>query len=216
MGRPTLIIPRLPVTAPDDAAAEARLTWFHPRSSPVRPDISVRISHDGSHLRFRWQLLDSGIVSRIRTTNGPVCQDSCVEWFAQPEAGGRYINLEINAGGVRHAAVIDPSLRARGDSTAIRFIDPACLERLVEVHSTLPAVVDPEIAGPLSWDIEVTVPLKLFSEAFPKARLSGRWRCNMYHCADQSSLPRWAAWSPIGDQLCFHQPDHFGIFHFQD
>ena len=36
------------------------------------------------------------------------------------------------------------------------------------------------------------------------------WRGNFYKCADRSSHPHWASWSPLGEPLNFHTPQFFG------
>ena len=42
------------------------------------------------------------------------------------------------------------------------------------------------------------------------------WRGNFYKCGDHTSHPHWASWSPIGEQLDFHQPEFFGELRFAD
>ena len=44
----------------------------------------------------------------------------------------------------------------------------------------------------------------------PIGDLSGQtWRANLYKCADHTSHPNWASWSPI-QRLSFHLPEFFG------
>jgi hypothetical protein len=46
--------------------------------------------------------------------------------------------------------------------------------------------------------------------------LSGRgFAANFFKCADHSSHPHWASWSPIGEELNFHQPQTFGLLRFE-
>jgi hypothetical protein len=78
--------------------------------------------------------------------------------------------------------------------------------------------VDPEIQGPVEWCLEYSIPLSIFEAYLGKAvdPAGGRWRGNFYKCGDETSHPHWASWSPIGEELNFHCPEHFGILEFEE
>ena len=81
----------------------------------------------------------------------------------------------------------------------------------VTIRSSLPAVVDPEIAEPQAWYVAYQVPLALFECYVGEIRRGGgaAWRANFYKCGDKTSHPHWLSWSPVS-ALNFHLPACFG------
>jgi hypothetical protein len=78
-------------------------------------------------------------------------------------------------------------------------------------------VVNPELAGPVDWSVLLTLPLSVmekFVGPLPDLGAATPWRANFYKCGDQSSLPHWIMWSPVGEKLNFHQPAGFGHLRF--
>ena len=159
-------------------------------------------------------MIDAQVLSQITELNGSVCADSCVEFFFAPLPGLGYFNLEINAGGTKHCSYIEDCTLVNGHFAKMRFVTPSDLQK-ISVRSTLPHVVSPEIAGPTTWEMSVSIPFDLLSDYVGQpVEPTGTWRANLYKCADHSSTPHWASWSPIGDRLAFHQPEFFGQLHF--
>lgn len=198
------------VLAHDDAAWEQAgrvdVDWFHPRSSGHHPKVQARLMHDGAHLHVQFEVHDRYVRSVITETNGGVCGDSCVEFFVEPIAGGGYFNFEINAGGtlLTHYNVGSDKTRK------ITRLNPQVLKQ-VQIRGTMPRVIDPEITEPTTWFITALIPISLMSEHLGReVPLRGTWRGNFYKCADLTSHPHWAAWSPVGEVLSFHQPERFG------
>jgi hypothetical protein len=78
-------------------------------------------------------------------------------------------------------------------------------------------VVEPEIAEPRDWWVEVTWPFATMEPYAGDIRpVAGqRWRGNAFKCGDQTSHPHWASWAPIGEALNFHQPACFGLLDFE-
>jgi hypothetical protein len=76
-------------------------------------------------------------------------------------------------------------------------------------------VVEPEVEGPLTWQLAFFVPVALLERYVgPIGPLAGQeWRANLYKCGDGTSHPHWASWSPV-DALNFHLPHCFGTLRF--
>jgi len=88
--------------------------------------------------------------------------------------------------------------------------------RLVELRSTLPARVEPEVAKPVDWQLAFFIPLAVV-ERYVGALgpLGGQsWRGNLYKCGDSTSHPHWASWAPL-DERNFHLPRCFGTLDFE-
>jgi hypothetical protein len=197
------------------AAETLEVNHFRPEGSEHRPQTSARLLHDGQGIHGLFQVHDRH-VRCVRTGYGSeVWKDSCVEFFAEPKPGAGYFNFEFNCGGAflcNH--IVDPTRTAGGFKSFTRL--PESVMRPVQVYTTLPCVVDPEIAGPVEWRLRFYLPRAVF-EPFvgPLGDLTGTtWRGNFFKCADDTSHPHWAAWSPV-DELNFHLPRCFGEIRFE-
>jgi hypothetical protein len=196
-------------------AEEGVIGHFRAESSAHRPEVRFRVLHDGTHLYVRFLVCDQYVRSVRTNYQDSVCLDSCVEFFVRPRPKGGYFNFEVNAGGALLLSYVeDWSRLPRGGFAKWTPVSESWGRRVTIWHSQ-PAVVDPEIATPVTWGIAYRVPVALF-EAFagPLGGLSGqRWHANFYKCGDQTSHPHWAAWSPV-PKLNFHLPDSFGEITF--
>jgi hypothetical protein len=197
------------------AAEPIRIACWHPRSGSHRPGVRLRLGWTPGLMHFMWEVEDRWVASREIAVNGPVSRDSCVEAFFAPFPGMGYFNLEINAGGTIHLGVgrtapwADPAVRDR------RTVAPALIARHVRVRPSLPAVIDPEIADPCRWLLSVDLELALLAAQLGRpVAAQGRWSGNFYKCADGTSSPHWASWSPLDGVLDFHQPGRFAAIAF--
>ena len=145
----------------------------------------------------------------------PVYQDSCVEIFLQPKPGRGYLNFEMNAGGAILASHVTDHRRTPEGFAAFTKLT-AEDGRRVAVRSTLPRVIEPEIDGPVDWQLAFFVPTALLEVYVgPIGPLAGQeWRANLYKCGDRTSRPHWASWSPV-DAHNFHLPHCFGRLRFE-
>lgn len=189
--------------------APLAIASWHAKSSEHRPVVRLRLGHSGTRLHFAWSVDDRYVVSRETRTNAQVCRDSCVEAFFSPRPGEGYFNLEINAGGTVH-------LGFWKDPQNGEVIHPERIARHVRVASSLPQVVDPEIATPCRWTLSAEVDLALFSQHLATEVVAdGRWTGNFYKCADRCSRPHWGSWNPLGAILNFHKPQDFAELRFE-
>ncbi len=196
-------------------ADTAQLNSFRPEGSPHCPRTSVRLLHDGRGLRGIYRVQDQ-FVRSIRTRYmDEVWKDSCVEIFLQPKASAGYFNLEMNAGGAHLCCYIEDPERVPDGFKKFTRLPPEIGER-IQVRSSLPRVVDPEIAEPVAWQLNFFAPFDVFEHytgALGPVR-GRRWRGNFYKCADDGSHPHWGSWSPV-DVFNFHTPRCFGALCFQ-
>lgn len=198
------------------AAAPLSVAHFHPRSSAHHPHTQARLLYDDAALHLLFRVEDHYVRSVCTTLQGSVCTDSCVEFFVQPGGRGGYCNFEINAGGTLHVNyIVDPVRTAEGFKDQRRI--PAADLAAVTVHPSLPAVVEPERVGPLTWLIQARIPyafLAPYAGAAATPTPGAVWRANFYKCADHTSHPHWATWAPIGEALNFHVPEYFAELRF--
>ena len=151
------------------------------------------------------------MLAKAQAHQESVCQDSCVEFFFKPPAARGYFNFEFNCGGTMLASYVEDPRRVNGVFVKYAELSPQSLGQITVAH-TLPRQVDPELTAATDWSFCCRIPFLLLKQYVPDLdpRSAEPWRCNFYKCADASSHPHWAAWSPIGEDLNFHQPARFG------
>jgi hypothetical protein len=197
-------------------AVIAPITHFHAQSSSHRPTAEARLLYDDLGLYVHFRVRDRYVVCRHTQPQSPVCRDSCVEAFLQPKPGAGYFNFEVNCGGTILLYYITDSTRIDGKIQGFRPVELELLEKIRIFHS-MPREVTPEIETPTEWSVEYFVPNEVFEAHVGELESpqNRRWRGNFYKCADDSSHPHWASWSPIGEALNFHLPAYFGAIRFE-
>lgn len=192
------------------AVAPLPVGLFHPQSSGHRPQVQAKLAYDAAALHVIFRVADRYVRCVHTHDQDPVCTDSCVELFVEPKPGAGYFNFEINAGGTVLLYHVRDARRTPQGFADFSPVDSRWLRQLRIYHS-LPAVVEPELAGPVEWTLEYSIPLALFeAHVGPLGALPGQtWRGNLFKCGDATSHPHWASWAPIGAPLNFHQPDRF-------
>lgn len=182
-----------------------------------RPDVTVKAVHTGQDMHIFFRVKDQYVRCVHTEFQGNVCRDSCVEFFVQPAPGPAYFNFEINCGGTLLLYFIEDHTITDDGFAKFTPVD-AQDAKMVEIHASMPTVVDPEITEPTEWTIKFSFPIALFEKYLgPLGKLEGQtWRANFYKCGDQTSRPHHASWSPLKGKLNFHQPEFFAPIIFGD
>lgn len=210
------------VTAPPAEAGWDEAPWanlpslsvehFLAQSSDHRPVTEAKLAHDNEAVHVFFRVQDRWVRSVQTGLHVPVCTDSCAEFFVQPKADAGYQNFEINAGGAMLLFYIEDHTRTDNGFAKYTKIT-AEQAAMVDIRTSLPEVVEPEIPEPTTWTLKYSVPRELL-EAYvgPTGDWSGQtWRGNFFKCGDKTSHPHWASWSPItGGEFNFHLPQYFG------
>ena len=138
--------------------------------------------------------------------NGPVWEDSCVEFFATFD-DKNYQNIECNCVGTILSAV--------GPDRQHRQSAPEELLAGVQRHSTLKKDNLPT-DGPVSWEVSLIIPVKTYFATGLKSFDGVNARGNFYKCGDKLPTPHYLSWNPIGvANPDFHRPEYFGDIHFE-
>jgi hypothetical protein len=190
---------------------------FHARSSAHHPRVQAKLLHADRTLHVLFRVEDRFVRAACTRYGEKVCKDSCVEIFLQPKADTGYFNFEVNCGGTMLVWYVrDTTLTPQGKFRDFTEV-PIESARAIGVYHSMPARVPEEIAGPIDWRVQLAIPARVL-EAFvgPLGDFSGQgWRANLFKCADATSHPHWASWSPIGEDLNFHRPQYFGMLRFE-
>ena len=180
--------------------------------SDHHPDTQVKLGYDDENIYVIFQVKDRYVLSKARNFHDPVCRDSCVEFFFTPggDISQGYFNLEINCGG---SALFSYHKVPRDNGC---YIDVMDMEK-IEISSTLPRVVDPEITEPITWNLEYRLPVSILETFCPMERPAQgvAWRANFYKCADKSSHGHYLTWTFVDHpEPDFHLPQFFGRLEF--
>lgn len=177
-----------------------------------QPRVAAKLGWDADALYVIFRVEDRYVRAVAREHQQTVCTDSCVEYFFCPgeDVTKGYFNLEVNCGGTM---LFNFQEKPRRNPVPVAIADL----RQILVNRSMPHIVDPEIAEPVTWFVECRVPFSILEHytAFTLPEPGSRWRANLYKCADSTSHPHWLTWSPIDrPRPDFHVPDQFGTLIF--
>lgn len=224
--RPTYTVEYTEVMPAEDATWDGALwkdipaldiaCFYRTELSEHRPRTQAKVLYDERGLYLRFRVEDRYVRSIETSYHGKVWEDACVEFFVEPVPGRGYFNFEINAGGTLLLSYKENPTWT-GETLEESGPVPWELAQRVEIFHTLPAVVEPELAGPVVWEVAYHIPYAVFTTYLgelgtPRGQV---WRANFYKCAENNSHPHWASWSLITKELNFHQPEFFSEIHFE-
>ena len=66
---------------------------------PYAPKVEFRIAHKGDAVLIEYRVSEQSVAAVAPHDNGRVWEDSCCEFFFQPEGGNVYYNVETNCAG---------------------------------------------------------------------------------------------------------------------
>lgn len=160
----------------------------------ARPRTLVRLIDSPGGISIRFEVCEQPILARYKNPNDPVCRDSCVEFFMQPDAqDDRYMNFELNPLGTMLLGIgtgIDD----------LKFLDND--RDLFSVETNIENT---------SWTLKLFIPYSFLLEFFKG--ISNPFRANLQKCTDHSPETHYGCWSPIGTpNPDFHRPEYFGLF----
>lgn len=177
-----------------------------------KPVVQAKMMYDDINLYVIFKVEDCFVRCMTDKINGPVWEDSCVEFFFAPDNNfpQKYFNLEINCGGT---ALMHYNLIAKQERVELSVDDI----KKIEIAHTLPKLIDPEITTPLNWTLEYKIPIKVI-EKYSKVMHPGpgvTWRGNFYKIAENNSNPNYITWNVVENATAdFHIPEFFGILKF--
>ena len=189
------------------------LNFFMGEIAKFQPAVNAKMAYDSENLYVIFRVEDQYVRCVTNQINGPVWEDSCVEFFFSPDTStpGKYFNLEINCGGT---PLMHYNIVPRKD---YHELEPGDIKQ-IEISHSMPEIVDPELAGPVTWTLEYRIPLNLLKKyaEITAPRPGVIWKANFYKIADKTSNPHYLTWSLVDQaEPDFHLPAYFGILIFQ-
>ena len=166
---------------------------------PYAPQVKFHIAHSDKAIALLFEVREDHVKAVAMENNGPVWQDSCVEFFVMGPDGEHYTNFEMNCIGTmlaaRRTSRHDPAQFTAEQFAPVRRVTSFAHEQM-----------DSKGEGQSWWAIEV-IPFESFGYTEKPASL----RANIYKCGDKCDQPHFLSWSPIGlPNPDFHCPDFFG------
>ncbi len=178
-----------------------QVNW--PEEWPERPEASVEITNDRKALYLRYRVKGEQLRAATIEDQGPVWEDSCVEFFCQVPGEKHYYNFETNCIGAMVAS------RRLGRAEEVVPFSPKEMAQ-IERQCSYPKEAFEEKDGIFEWHVELRIPLPLIfrntKPVFPQ-----KLRVNFYKCADKTKKPHFVSWQPIKlPHPDFHCPQFFG------
>ncbi len=177
------------------------------------PRTQCRLLHDDANIYGLFQVEDRHVRCITTEYNDQVCRDSCVEFFVEPPGGRGYFNFEFSGNGNKLLYHIRAASLEKGisDYNPVTEQDVADLE----IFHTLPAIVEPPTAEPVTWRLGFKIPLALFARQTGETpSFAQNWRGNFYKCGGDPNYKHYLSWAPLTVRN-FHQPDKFAAITFE-
>lgn len=173
------------------------------------PKVTFRMGHDDENIYLKFYVSENHILAKHSTPNSSTHQDSCVEFFIDPDQSGQYYNFEFNCIGTTHLAY-------GPDRFNRTFIDKNKILDQIKIISTLGSLPFEEKSGQFSWEMTVKLPSSIFVY-HPNLKFSSLIsRANFYKCADATTTPHYLSWSSVEtENPDFHRPEFFGLLNFE-
>lgn len=185
----------------------------HRPESNHQPHTQAKVVYDDTHLHVIFKVDDQYVRSVCTERHDNVCRDSCVEFFFAPKTPeDGYFNFELNCGGTM--LLFHCKTNADG-SFSYEAFDDAAMDQ-VEIYHSMPNVVDPEIAEPVTWTLRFSAPFSILEPRIADIPHSAgaTWQGNFYKCGSDMSHQHWVSWSAIEGKLNFHRQECFGELTF--
>lgn len=179
--------------------------WGRPEICPVS-FATLNLCDDGILVHLFAD--EENIRATVTEDNGPVCQDSCLEFFFSPcpAISNAYFNFEINPLGTLYVG-----FSADGTRKSSKSIDFSKYKKLFNINV---------IRDNFHWEASYKVPYILIKNYFSDfcSLENSAIKCNFYKCGDKTLYPHYATWNNINSDVVkapdFHVVDYFGDFKF--
>lgn len=171
-----------------------------PEQFPYKPSVKVFLAHNDTGLLLRFEVSEEGSRAVCTEPNGPVWEDSCVEFFVKAPQSAYYYNFETSCIGVGLAG----RRLSRADFAHFTDAEMARISR----RASLPCKpFEKKADETLAWSVELEIPFaSLDCGPKPAALLA-----NFYKCGDRTATPHFLSWSPVLTPTPdFHRPEYFG------
>ena len=171
------------------------------KTEPLPISAQAQVCYDNTALYIRLSAVEEHIRAELTGLLDEICEDSCLEFFFCPMAGDkRYFNIECNLNGCLFLG-FGPNV-----------------DELVRLIPENPSIVPQAKRIDGGWETVYSIPYSFIRMFFPEFSPAPGYstRANFYKCGNKTVQPHYLVWNPVPYQRCaFHNPDAFGIVHFE-
>ena len=166
---------------------------------PYAPQVGFHIAFSDKVIALLWEVTEDHVRAVSLEDNGPVWEDSCVEFFVDDPNSPEYFNFEMNCIGTMLAS----KRRSRSDGD---HFGPEKMGIIRNFGSLEHKVIDNQEANQKWWRVTL-IPFSVIGQNEVPASL----RCNFYKCGDNCARPHYLSWTQIGTpEPNFHCLEFFG------
>lgn len=169
---------------------------------PYHPLTTFAVAHSKEKIYIDFFVRCNFLRAENYLNQSPVSEDSCVEFFVEPDGKLPYWNFEFNCIGTVNASVRSvrkEPIRLTEEQIATIERYPSCGTRPFR-----------ELEGLFTWNLLVAIPLSLIGIKYEGKPIA--MRGNFYKCASAASQPHFLSWNPIDSpEPDFHRPEDFGL-----
>ncbi len=163
------------------------------------PETYANLVYDETGFTIKLVVKETNPQTEKKHHQEAVCQDSCVEFFANfdPEHSDKYLNLEVNAIGTMYAAFRPHRYE----------FEPLTREEIEGLH--IKPVIKEEC-----WHVSYHISLELLQKKYPGFTMENckYIKGNMYKCGDKNRPKHYLSLFPIETESPdFHRPEYFGV-----
>lgn len=167
-----------------------------------RPEVRFSLAHNNRSVFLKFFVEEKEIRCHVIQINGPVWEDSCVEFFVSFDETG-YYNFEFNSIGTVLAAF----RKNRNERT---LLSEDILKK-VETYTKLNKKNDR-----FYWEMLIVIPVDLFVHHSLPSLQGVVSKANFYKCGDGLTQPHYLSWNKVESETPdFHLPQFFGEVVFE-
>ena len=172
---------------------------------PYKPIVSFSIAHSNDCIFLKFLVIEKNIRIVNSETNGPVYEDSCVEFFISFNNDKAYYNLEFNC--------IGTCLAGFGEGRNDRQLLPKEMIHKIRSQAVINHVPMEKM---VDWQLVLAIPLDFFCHHALHSLTGSVNRANFYKCGDLLPEPHYVTWSNIeAPAPDFHLPAFFSKLVFE-
>ena len=170
------------------------------------PDAKFSIAYTNGAILLKYYVEENSIRICTHTTNGPVHEDNCVEFFISFDGEKEYYNLEFNCIGVCSAAFG----KSRNEREWLPVESIAKIRRMSQIRASVEGN-DQQV----TWQLTLLIPIDIFIYHKISILKNRSCKANFYKCGDALPNPHFLSWKFIvADSPDFHLPQFFGEMRF--
>jgi len=176
--------------------------WSH--AFPYQPNVRFSIAYSNHAIYLKYYVQERSVRAATTEINGPVWEDSCVEFFISFD-GKHYYNFEFNCTGT--------ALVGYGTTKAERRVLPP---ELIQTISTFSVIQNKTGDENKHWELTLSIPLQVFLHSSIESLKGRQCLANFYKCGDLLPEPHFISWKNIDSpEPNFHLLHFFGTLDFK-